>query len=1159
MYTAIKAYCENEGTNGLCLIDMPTGFGKTYSVLNYIFDACQKEENRARRYFFITPLKKNLPIEELKQRFKDSSKLAEFKEKVLFIDSNVDTVIENYTDELGKEIPDDIKKTEEYKNFQQELAFLKQQMNSDYYQVRQMAKGIERNFRERTEPTFRRLLQRMLGKAYPTVAQRIHAIKTENKWRWLGKLYPAVFTQDRQIFFMSMDKFLTRNATIVEPPYQFYNNKLIDNAIIFIDEFDSTKDTMLNNIIQNGLRDKIDFIELFKSIYSAMETNDFPTVLTTPSQQRIDGSYKKTLQNVLDDTRKKAEDLYSAYTLQFNHRTSEDSEDTFKNFLFQDHQFHTIFNNNSNKFITTVSDTKAKINVINFTPEKPQSENSNIHIMLGKLRGFIGWFQITVNILATNYRQLKNENLNPGEDEFTHEQAIRTVLSLFRLSPYETDYLTSQIMMASRRSKSEKIAGSVFDRTLYEHGFRYYCFENDTMHDMQSKIMMCSFQNTPEKLLLRFCERAKVVGISATATVPTVIGNFDLEYLRSKMQETFYLMPLADKQRLQCDFEASQIGYRDIQIHTNLIGIQNYSKQIWIDSLQDQELAEEVFNKLERSVYEINQNNYNKERYARIAKTFKEFLLHDDIRSMLCLLTKYPSKDDKLLDIDLLMEIFSYISQTINPSFSPNRQVVVLRGTGEEFDNNKDEILNRLAKGEKLFVISVYQAIGAGQNLQYSIPEALKDELVQSNTHDSRGEKDFDAIYLDQPTNLLVNFEDNWDEERFVKYLFQIEFFQENAELSTRDALEYIKKAFQCYQSGLRPPFYPKSLKDKKGLRLYATRAVIQAIGRICRTNMKCHNIYIFADDRIADYLDLSVTNGRILNYEFLALVEKIKGTQIKQPEQASLEDKASLVSYRVNRDIDYMLNDAWDAIKMDKWSQLRRLVLQNPTASSEDAEKNFIYYNYYVQLPQKSNMLFYSQEEDFHRIDVSFTKTQLIQSVLNEANTRLDRLMRWQPLREYFTSQGFATEFVPNDYIMSPPLWNNIYKGALGEVAGLFWFKQIVGVQPEELTNPEQFEKFDFKVPRRSIYVDFKNWSENTVMPREETINKIASKAEKCGCNCVIIANILSSTLYECQNFVLGNTRFLIVPSLLNDDGEISVNKEALSQIRRCLNAFAD
>ena len=92
-------------------------------------------------------------------------------------------------------------------------------------------------------------MQAFLAREFKTVKDRIYAIKTDEKWQWLGELYPAVFTSDKQIIFMSMDKFLARNATIVEPSYMFYNSKIIDNAVIFIDEFDATKETILRNII----------------------------------------------------------------------------------------------------------------------------------------------------------------------------------------------------------------------------------------------------------------------------------------------------------------------------------------------------------------------------------------------------------------------------------------------------------------------------------------------------------------------------------------------------------------------------------------------------------------------------------------------------------------------------------------------------------------------------------------------------------------------------------------------------------------------------------------------------------------------------------------------------------------------------------------------
>ncbi len=114
MYKVIQRFCNDEYDNGLLLLDMPTGSGKTYSVLNYIFDAVQNSDDK-RRYFFITTLKKNLPIEDLRKRFETAGKLDIYKEKFLFVDSNSESVISGFTKDVIAAIPYEIKKTNEYK------------------------------------------------------------------------------------------------------------------------------------------------------------------------------------------------------------------------------------------------------------------------------------------------------------------------------------------------------------------------------------------------------------------------------------------------------------------------------------------------------------------------------------------------------------------------------------------------------------------------------------------------------------------------------------------------------------------------------------------------------------------------------------------------------------------------------------------------------------------------------------------------------------------------------------------------------------------------------------------------------------------------------------------------------------------------------------
>ena len=60
---------------------------------------------------------------------------------------------------------------------------------------------------------------------------------------------------------------------------------------------------------------------------------------------------------------------------------------------------------------------------------------------------------------------------------------------------------------------------------------------------MRSEIQLFDFQDSPERILLHLSEKAKIIGISATATLDTVVGNYDLEYLQRMLQDKYYVMP----------------------------------------------------------------------------------------------------------------------------------------------------------------------------------------------------------------------------------------------------------------------------------------------------------------------------------------------------------------------------------------------------------------------------------------------------------------------------------------------------------------------------------------------------------------------------------------------------------------------------------------
>ena len=253
------------------------------------------------------------------------------------------------------------------------------------------------------------------------------------------------------------------------------------------------------------------------------------------------------------------------------------------------------------------------------------------------------------------------------------------------------------------------------------------------------------------------------------------------------------------------------------------------------------------------------------------------------------------------------------------------------------------------------------------------------------------------------------------------------------------------------------------------------------------------------------------------------------------------------------------MLQNKWTDTNILQWKKLREYVMTHPTTSLTGEQDDIIIKNYYIPLPSKSNILYYSQDDDFRNIKISFTKDSNIHLVENEEKTRLNRLMKWDILKKYFCKNNYATEFVSDDYIMSPPLWNNIYKGALGEVVGKFWFEHIFNISLEEIDDNETFELFDFKIPEKDIYVDFKNWNETTDMDWNEMVDKIEKKAKKCSCENVIVANIITKDEYKIQNCVRNDVNLLILPSLLRDNGEISIDQKAVTEIRRYLNEYTD
>lgn len=1188
MHRILEKHCKER--NGLFLFDPPMGTGKTHAALQYMFEAVHEEENRDRKFFFITSLKKNLPQEKLRQMFKERGEEKLFEEKFLFADSNLECILRGYRLLTGHEdtadaretgrsgtqkgrkkergaawdagedaaldekIPECIRRSGEFKDLVSGIRKILACREASG--LKALSEDTEQAFSRNTEPNFRRILQNEMRKAFPTRQGRINAIRNDKNWKWVADFYPAYCLSEKQIIFMSTDKFLSGIATAVEPSFLLYDSEMIDGAVIFIDEFDASKETLQNHIIRDGLRGKTDYVELFNTIHRALRTHEFSKTLRDASAASAANEERQGRPGtgILESFTEKAERIFETYCLRCSHKTEESGAGE-KCFLFQDCRTQAILDGDRES-VCWRHDGERGVNLIRYLKKGEKTDgDKEIRELLGELGGFLEYFMKGVYFLALNYRALKSREM-PGGETFRLESAVRSVLSEFSIDKEVQKLLTPQIMLGARPAgQKDDRGGESFDSTFYEKGFRYFSVADDETHDMRSEIRMCGFRMTAEKIMAHICGKAMVVGISATANLKTAIGNYDTDYLRIRLQDRFQSSAPEEDAILRQAYEASVSGYGHVNICVKQVGGKEYSEELWLKAADDAESAEDLYHTVETSCAD----EYCKMRYFRIACAFREFLAHDDIRSFLCVLTKHPRPKDPKLSMDLLMKLFTKIGRALKKSRDFKAEDLVAQLDGDEYEAKRDEILGRLEKGEKIFVLSVYQTVGAGQNLQYGIPQGLSESLVRVNELYGGEEKDFDAIYLDRPTNLLAPLTEDIAEENFVKHLFQLETLQETGELSQTATAALRERAFRCFADGHAPSggFGESNPYRCRSVRVFSTRVVMQALGRICRTNVKQRNIYIYADSAIGESILPEEADGMRKNPEVEALFAEVsaQGEDVRGPDPAAA---ASLLSERASRRLSSLLpyrweERGWDDKQMREWKELRELVLSHPTMSEAMRKSSRAASNLYVRLPERGGRLYYAQRGDYSEISVSFEPREGF-SCVDAENARLSLLMAHAPLRRHFEQNGWATGFAEDDCVMTPALYNNIYKGALGEAAGKFLFSEHLGLELEEITEGGKFEMFDYRVPGKDIYVDFKNWHAGTAADSGELGEKIARKAKACGAAAVLIVNIAEESRYKARETSVGGVRIVRVPALLAADRGMEPVAEAWDMIRRVI-----
>ena len=1146
------AFSKMQG-NGLLLLPLPTGAGKSYTVFKFIHDTVVENAHKD-KIIFITSLKKNLQPEELKERF-NKDELEFFDKKVLYLKSNLDCVLEHLP-KLKDDIPNRIQELKEYKSLCQAVEFcVKMEKNTDY-NVQDVVKTKKDEIQNTLERQFRRRVKQILDSEIRNnfagkvgYKQKLaYLMDKKNKWSWLLTLYPQIMTKERQVYLMSMDKFLLRNDPIIEKSYFIYK-ELAKDAIIFIDEFDATKSTILDRLTENAVKSRIDYVSAYKQIYDRLVHGDFPAEMTTASEKQKKSGYgQEKLEAIIPSWKKRADEIYDRFHMKYVHKNVEEGEDTA--FLFQDIHSMTISGRDDSKEIRIRKADEKRINEILCSQNNDDKESIAFKYMIKDVRGFLKFFCGGVQILATNLVQLKHD----FDEDYTYEDAVSSILDNFfpsdSFNRVKQFFIDEILLYHNNKEENRK---KEFDGSFFENGFTYFAIEDDNQHSLRSAIMMTSLESTPEKILLEICKNARVFGISATANYETVIGNYAINnYIVPRLKNHFYQLDSDEIKILENHFKNSISHYDRIKINPISINIEGqYSCSSWAMIFPDDDIAcEEVYNLVKQST-SFGYNDYDQKRYLRIAMVFKKFIDAENIQSLLCLLTLFPKSKNENLDTEVLVKIFDRIA---NGRLSFNKNVVILR-SGSNYEQKKDELLERLGKGEKIMVLSTYQTIGAGQNLLYDIPDFLRKEsgkdeteqIVHVNDFKPSDKKDFDAIYLDKPTNLLVQLSDSSEEKEFGKFISQVEYLKEVGEISYGESRRYIKDAFHLKFCGGRKLSIKQNELDS--FSFFATKQLVQAVGRICRRNIKRPNVYIFYDSSIAEIIDKRACGANLLNPEFEAFLDSVKFNDTKNDNEKKFEQAAvNRSDEALTRIIKYVSDgrNGWKEKAMEEWQLIRAFVLKHPTMSEEEFNAcEDLYQPFYIKQPRESNVLWFKREGDYNDIRVSFSFKEGHEQV-SDQSARLEKFALLPQIKNLFKT--IPKEFKQNDYILCPPVFTNIYKGALGEYAGSEILKSL-GIELEEIAEPDFFELFDYKIKNSDTYIDFKHWNQHSAfLPRngQKLQEHIFEKLRRCGGKLALVINIFADKddVRALLNKEQEELKIIELPYLF-DEESLKMNKE--------------
>lgn len=1223
---------------GLGIIELPTSIGKTFSTFECIAQYTEdwakylethKKNGDFRQIIVVTPLKKNLQNVKrgqgtllrkefggLEKAYIRHGRYDFYDKEVLFLDS-LSEILKSNADLLeGKScaIPNYLQQLDCFRKLRSKAVLIKssevlQEDPELFAIVAKDANKLYFEFRNKivTEYKKEKKIERNLT---------LTAVADEEGYSWLYQLYPDLLIPRMKVILMSFSKLLD-GRVYEKPSCAFISDKFLRNKIVFIDEFDSTKMTVKNSLAEQQSQHRVDFLQLFNNIYAGANDPWSSDVFRSIEESLAGGMYD------FDKMMDRASRRRKEYKLDHAYQTDGVLREDENTFIFKDNATRTISKTSDNLQIIARETGEGRISLLLSRVADMLPGDFFLEGTIRWITGFLKYFAQRTLLVATKYEQQQNLiRSEKAEALISTEDAFRSYLYKFGISREEfvanpqTNFLMN-LADATKISRRSKKMRNGYD--FYKDGFTYYSLLDAAHHDDNTIISMVDIPLTAESLMARMSNSALVLGLSATAAIPSVTGNYNLDWLSENIEEYDDVVESSeDLQKEVGDFLSERYApYRNGSIKVNVNTLENgdlakTDDYLYGDGRTKACAALSEFNcrgavRIESiirgSLRFVPQDKvkYCVLRYYNLLKVMRDFASKKHMQSLLYLGCKSVDENsDKEptgrseFDQCVIETLVKVVNHDLG--LEGEDRITVRYIYSKAFDSTMSQIRTCLSDvyengepktPERVIIISAYQSVATGQNLQYKAPAKYLKNLIRLHPRGEEDantyrEKDIDGIYLGDITHIVSNFShDKISEKDLIMDIFQAEELNANWEISPEQKERNIKDAFK-HLSGS----YPKSnsLRNCDSIRSERTRMVIQAVGRIGRSNQRCQEVNIWIDSSVLNGLHKETLQRKFTSPEMDAILAAYSNstTSVMTDEQAIILNRANTISDRTAEYINSRRRAAehegeWDSGIMQRWEEMREIVKKYPTATEQIREDvpfirdNYIdngkipvsrymfsfidgYYNH-QRVWFGSQETFLTAGEDYRPYSRSFQDPTPNINIMSEENSRLSVLFKYPGLHEWWIGKGYADHIEPAPYIMSPFIYTEIYKGTLGETAGRFMTESETGLHLENIRDARKYEKADFFIAERpDEYIDFKHYSPATIKEGSRELLKILQKLDEMGGRRMYVINTIkagSASLPEpSDSFCDG--RIVVIRWMIDENGHVNpdIKKKILYQL---------